>query len=314
MGTKFKSLQPLVPAVDVNAAANFYQSTLGFNLAYSDGEPATLAIVYRGDVEIFLTVNPNLEQAKASSIRISVENIEDLYEEFSGKNVIHPNGKLTTKPWGLKEFVVLDLNGVCIAFHELPTPAGKQRSLPNKMLQTTNLNLLPLATNHFKSMHEIYSNPKAMVYWHTAPHANFAQTEKLLNEYLSTNSSWILESKETGKQIGLINCFSISENKHTGMGYILSPESQGKGLATEGCEKVLEYLFKEWNLPYVELWIYHDNLPSVALAHKLGFQIENSFERSHPAGPDKKKTDIWWLKQCDWWIGNVQNYKTKSKI
>jgi hypothetical protein len=32
--------------------------------------------------------------------------------------VIHPNGVLETKPWGLKEFTVLDLDGNGITFYE----------------------------------------------------------------------------------------------------------------------------------------------------------------------------------------------------
>ena len=31
---------------------------------------------------------------------------------------IHPNGKLETKPWGFKEFAVLDPGGLCIHFAE----------------------------------------------------------------------------------------------------------------------------------------------------------------------------------------------------
>lgn len=301
MGTKFKSLQPLIPAIDVSAAADFYQKTLGFKLAMIDGSPASLAIVYRNEVEIFLSVDPNVEHAKSSSIRIAVENIEELYQEYNEKKVIHPNGKLATKPWGLKEFVILDLNGVCIAFHELPKPSGKDRPLPNANLKTERLNLLPLGSKHIPAMHEIYSNPKAMIHWHTSPHSKISETENLLNEYMDANSSWVIESKEDKKIIGLINCFAVSENKQTGMGYILSPEYQNKGLGKEACQKAIEHLFKNWNVPFIELWIYDDNLPSIALAQKLGFKLENSFERSYPGGDDKKKTGIWWLKQCDWW-------------
>jgi RimJ/RimL family protein N-acetyltransferase len=301
MGIKFKSIQPLIPAVDVNAAAEFYQKTLGFKLAWIDGTPGSLAIVHRGDVEIFLSIDANAEHAESSSIRIAVENIDSLYAEYSEKNVIHPNGKLATKPWGLKEFVIMDLNKVCIAFHELPKPPGKKVAFPNQKLATDRLNLLPLRPEHFAAMHEIYSNPKAMVNWHTHPHKTLAETETLLNEYMSTNSSWVLESKEDHKIIGLINCFSISESKNTGMGYILSPDYQKKGLAKEASEKAIEHLFKKWNVSYIELWIYHDNHPSIALAQKLGFKLENSFERSYPGGTENKKTGIYWLKQCDWW-------------
>ncbi|MDJ0679472.1 MAG: hypothetical protein QNJ18_06365 [Xenococcaceae cyanobacterium MO_167.B52] len=32
--------------------------------------------------------------------------------------IIDPNGKLETKPWGMKEFAILDPAGVCITFCE----------------------------------------------------------------------------------------------------------------------------------------------------------------------------------------------------
>ncbi|MBY0416238.1 MAG: GNAT family N-acetyltransferase [Bdellovibrionales bacterium] len=299
---KLKSIQPLIPAIDVNLASDFYQKILGFKSAWIDGNPATMAIVYRGDIEIFLTINPDIEHAKKCSLRIAVENIEALYDEYSSKNIIHPNGELSVEPWGLKEFTITDLNGVCIVFHEMPQAQKKRVINPNKELETTRLLLKPLETNHFQSMHSIYSNPEAMKNWHTLPHATFEETEQILKDYMSLNSAWILQTKENGQIIGLINCFSVSENKNTGMGYILSPEFQGKGYAKEASEKALEHLFKSWNIPYVELWIYEDNTPSIALAKKLGFKLENTFQRSAPNTIVQKNTGIYWLRQNDWWL------------
>ncbi len=40
------------------------------------------------------------------------------HEEYQAQGVIHPNGPLDTKPWGTKEFGVLDPTGVCITFYE----------------------------------------------------------------------------------------------------------------------------------------------------------------------------------------------------
>jgi RimJ/RimL family protein N-acetyltransferase len=307
MGTKFKSLQPLVPAMDVDKAALFYQNILGFKLAWKDGTPATLAIVYRGDVEIFLAQDLNAEHAEAASIRISVENIEDLYVEYKAYDLIHPNGALRTMPWGLKEFTIRDLNGVCIAFHELPKAKKEGAVNPNVVLETERLRLLPLQSEHFQALHAIYSNPVTMKNWHTLPHATLAETEKLLNEYMLTNSSWALEDKETKKIIGLVNCFSVEMSKSTGMGYILASEFQNKGLATEAANKALEHLFSVWNLPYIELWIFDDNLASVALAQKLGFRLENTFNRSGPDGETQKETGIFWLKQNEWWTKQLSN-------
>ena len=84
---KLKNLSPLIPAgKDVQKSIEFYEK-LG---------------------------------AEETSLRIRVEGIEQLYQEFlaQGEDIIHPNGKLESKPWGCKEFVVLDKAGVCITFYD----------------------------------------------------------------------------------------------------------------------------------------------------------------------------------------------------
>jgi hypothetical protein len=53
-----------------------------------------------------------------AAFRIQMEDIENLYTEYQAQNVIHPNGSLEVKPWGKKEFSIIDLDGVCITFFE----------------------------------------------------------------------------------------------------------------------------------------------------------------------------------------------------
>jgi uncharacterized glyoxalase superfamily protein PhnB len=48
-----------------------------------------------------------------------VKNIEALYEELKNKGVLHPKGTLENRPWGLKQFAVLDGDGNLIEFGEL---------------------------------------------------------------------------------------------------------------------------------------------------------------------------------------------------
>jgi hypothetical protein len=48
-----------------------------------------------------------------------VRYIEPLYEEYKASWVIHPNGLLETKPWGTKEFTILDLDKNAITFVEV---------------------------------------------------------------------------------------------------------------------------------------------------------------------------------------------------
>ncbi|MEM7727520.1 MAG: VOC family protein [Cyanobacteria bacterium P01_A01_bin.45] len=116
-----KNLSPLIPAgKDVEKAIAFYNK-LGFTTTHTEGKPLKMAIVERDGIQIFLVQNDDRHLAEGTSFRIRVDGVEQLYEEFlaQGENIIHPNGKLETKPWGCKEFGVLDLAGVCITFYDV---------------------------------------------------------------------------------------------------------------------------------------------------------------------------------------------------
>ena len=119
--SKVGNITPLIPAGNnVEKSIEFYQQKLGFTVTYQEGNPIEMAIVKRDRAEIFLVKNDDKHLADGTSLRIAVEGVEELYNEFQAKGdgIVHPNGQLETKPWGSKEFSVLDLAGVCIAFYE----------------------------------------------------------------------------------------------------------------------------------------------------------------------------------------------------
>lgn len=46
--------------------------------------------------------------------------IEELYEKLNDSGArMHPNGKLEIKPWGVKEFAILDPNQTLLTFGQL---------------------------------------------------------------------------------------------------------------------------------------------------------------------------------------------------
>lgn len=115
------NISPLIPAGDdMEKAIAFYEQQLGFKTIHKEGDPIRMAIVKRDSAEIFLIKNEDKHLAEGTTFRIQVAQIEQLYEEFQTKGgaMIHPNGKLQTKPWGMKEFEVIDPAGVCITFYE----------------------------------------------------------------------------------------------------------------------------------------------------------------------------------------------------
>lgn len=116
---KLLAVNPILPAAVVSAALDFYTQKLGFHQTFSHGEPPSYAGVAREGLEIHLC---HMDDAKAiaaqTMLRFKVSGVESLYEEMKSSGAVHPNGALQTKPWGTREFTILDLDGVCVTFYE----------------------------------------------------------------------------------------------------------------------------------------------------------------------------------------------------
>lgn len=104
----FRYVIPKFPTVNVQQAIAFYEQKLGFHKLFDYGD---YGAVKRDDVEIHLWECHDRQIAENTACRVKVENIEAIYAEYQRAGVIHPNGALELKPWGVKEFVALDLDG-----------------------------------------------------------------------------------------------------------------------------------------------------------------------------------------------------------
>jgi hypothetical protein len=49
---------------------------------------------------------------------IPVTGIDELYEHCRARSIVHPSGSLEEKPWGAREFAVLDGDGNQLTFFE----------------------------------------------------------------------------------------------------------------------------------------------------------------------------------------------------
>ncbi len=87
----------------------FYVRQLGFT-EFGSADFEGYLMLKRDDVQLhffeFKTLDP---KENYGQVYIRTDAIEELYESLLLKNVvIHPNGKLESKPWGQKEFSLLD--------------------------------------------------------------------------------------------------------------------------------------------------------------------------------------------------------------
>jgi catechol 2,3-dioxygenase-like lactoylglutathione lyase family enzyme len=114
MKTAFRSVTPMIPAgSSLSAALTFYTEHMGFSIVWQ-GEG--MAGIERDDVAFNLVENDNRAWADNSSFSIGVGDLEALYGEY--RAIPAKVGPLETKPWGRREFHLIEPSGVCFQFYE----------------------------------------------------------------------------------------------------------------------------------------------------------------------------------------------------
>ena len=108
-----KQIHPILPVKDVSKALDYYVNKLGFKLVCTDTTSAQgYAGVRRDAIEIHLQwhdKNEWLVGIDRPMLRIYVDHIEVLYEDYKTQDIFHKNTSLKETPWGTKEFAFYDL-------------------------------------------------------------------------------------------------------------------------------------------------------------------------------------------------------------
>ncbi len=112
-----RSVHPKLPMRSKLKTRDFYVGLLGFQETGSDSF-AEYLMVQKDNVEIhFFEFKDLVPSENYGQIYIRTEVIDDVYESFiKNKVAIHPNGDLQIKPWGQKEFSVLDPDNNLLTF------------------------------------------------------------------------------------------------------------------------------------------------------------------------------------------------------
>ena len=119
---KLVAAEPQLFAADVQAACEFYENKLGFQIAFTYGEPTFYAQVFRdgarlnfrqldeADMDAILKARRDLLSAS-----ITVDDANALFREFEAAGVTFEQ-PLKTEPWGARTFMVRDPDGNLILF------------------------------------------------------------------------------------------------------------------------------------------------------------------------------------------------------
>lgn len=110
-------IHPKLPMRDKNVTKNYYIYKLGFK-AYGDVDYDGYLMLEKDQIQIhffeFKALDP---KENYGQVYIRTDNIERFYQTLlDSKTTIHPNGALETKPWGQKEFSLLDPDSNLLTF------------------------------------------------------------------------------------------------------------------------------------------------------------------------------------------------------
>ena len=103
------SIHPKLPMRNKAGTKAYYRDQLGFQRVGSHDYPDYL-MVKKDAVELHFFLFPDLDPLQNyGQIYLRTEEIDRLYQYFLERKVaIHPNAPLETKPWGMREFSLLD--------------------------------------------------------------------------------------------------------------------------------------------------------------------------------------------------------------
>jgi catechol 2,3-dioxygenase-like lactoylglutathione lyase family enzyme len=114
--TRMTMAVPIIPARDTVQSAEWYRENLGFEVVHTEPE---YAIVERDGVGVHFWGPSGIPPERSDTMfRIRVEGIDDLYEHCKDRGIAHRNAPLEAKPWGAREFAVIDGDGNLLTFFE----------------------------------------------------------------------------------------------------------------------------------------------------------------------------------------------------
>jgi hypothetical protein len=102
-------ISPKLPMRDKGITRDYYSNQLGFK-EFGSADFEGYLMMDKDQVQIhFFEFKDLVPDENYGQAYIRTDNIDEFYKSvLERKTEIHPHGKLETKPWGQKEFSVLD--------------------------------------------------------------------------------------------------------------------------------------------------------------------------------------------------------------
>jgi len=149
-------------------------------------------------------------------------------------------------------------------------------------ISTSRLLLRAAREDDVNGLHNAFSDSEVMRYWSTPPHISCEETSTWISKMTTSAQNGTTDfviALPSGSAIGKIGIWQDQE-----IGFLLSQEYWGKGLAREALCAILEYLFREIDLHEITADVDPRNQRSMTLLENVGFVKTGFKERTWEVG------------------------------
>ncbi len=116
---------PTVFYADLSVGLDLFRGGLAMTVVHEDGG---LLVLEREGAKIQLSENAvAAANSERPELGLETDDVESVFADVAARrpDLLHPNlPTVRMRPWGAREFAVLDATTVCVVVREWPVPAG----------------------------------------------------------------------------------------------------------------------------------------------------------------------------------------------
>ena len=147
-------------------------------------------------------------------------------------------------------------------------------------LESKNLILRNISSSDITDIYAIYSNPEVTKYYNIDTFTTMNDAYNLIKNFIARfkykrGIRWGIVKRGSNHVIGTCGYNSWTNHSYRGeIGYDLAQEYWGQNIMTEALGIILEYGFYKLELNRTEALVIPENIASISVLKKLGFQEE----------------------------------------
>ena len=148
---------------------------------------------------------------------------------------------------------------------------------------TKDFHLRPSTITDVEAMFSMLSDKESMQYWSDPPISSMEEAVEVLMKDLDSDARgnsmcWAVTQKDQDEMIGKVILFQYSkENQRAEIGYLLERKYWRQGVMQQALGAVIKFAFNTLDLHRIEADVDSENIPSIGLLEKLGFEREGLF-------------------------------------